>query len=126
MTKWLRGGMIAFVLAAVGFALSAPTRARAEVPDHLRGKWVEVGHPANYINFESAEFKGDENWEGEWKGHFHFGGHEHGRFHYHKQNANDGFLKLRKADGAEIAAGEIHHDGKSWHMKFEGHEYRRE
>src|SRR5579871_4547556 len=80
---------------AIGLAFCLANTARAEVPEHLRGKWKEVGHPENWIEFEDGRNVGGENWEGDWKGHFHHGSHERGKYHFHKEDAHDGKLKLR-------------------------------
>ncbi len=111
---------------AIGLAFCLANTARAEVPEHLRGKWKEVGHPENWIEFEDGRNVGGENWEGDWKGHFHHGSHERGKYHFHKEDAHDGKLKLRDREGKEIAEGQIHHEGDRRFMRFEGHEYRRE
>jgi hypothetical protein len=126
MITGLTRAYVGVAVFAIGAVLSLPSLARAEVPEHLRGKWVEVGHPANWIQFEDGRNVGGENWEGDWKGHFHFGGHERGKYHFHKEDAHDGKLKLRDRAGVEVAEGQIHHEGDKHHLRFEGHEYRRE
>jgi hypothetical protein len=125
MTGLHRAGL-GIAVAAAGLALCLPNIARADVPEHLRGKWHEVKHPEHWVEFETGKDVGGNNWEGEWKGHFHFAGHEHGRYHFHREDAHDGKLKLRDKNGAEVAEGQIHHEGKSHFMRFEGHEYVRE
>ena len=109
------------VLVVTLAALPAFVLAHPELIGHT---WKEEGHPF-WLKFETGPHNGDD-WRGEWIGKFHVNNHEKGKYHLHMQNATTGKLKMFKEDGTTLLAeGEVHFQG-THHLKFDGHEYRRE